>query len=104
MEHVLAVMRRCLTQMTIVLAYGPTKQGEYSYLETVAKGFEMEYREIDDVTEIPNDKPVIFFHPRTHDQNPDWLPPERVEDFQDYDFPEDVYIFFGPDFSFSITE
>jgi len=50
-------MRRCLNQMTTVLALGPTKYGEYSYLGTVAEGFEMDYMEIDDVTEIPVDKP-----------------------------------------------
>jgi len=90
--------------MTTVVALGPTKQGEYSYIETVAKGFEMDYLEIDDVTEIPIDKPIIFFHPRTHDMNPKWLPPERIEDFQDFDYPEDVYLFFAPDFTYSITE
>jgi len=90
--------------MTTIVALGPTKQQEYSYLETIAKGFEMDYLEINDVVEIPVDKPVIFFHPRTHDQNPDWLPPERVEDFQDFDYPKDVYLFFGPDFQYSITE
>ncbi len=89
--------------MVTLIALGPTKQQGYSYTETVAKGFEMDYMEIDDVVEIPVDKPIIFFHPRTHDQNPDWLPPERVEDFQDFDFPEDVYLFFGPDYSYSIT-
>jgi len=104
MVHALAVTKRCLNQMTTVVALGPTKSGEYSYLQTVAEGFEMDYIEVEDVVEIPVDKPIIFFHPRTHDQNPDWLPPERVEDFQDFDFPDDVYLFFGPDFQYSITQ
>ena len=103
MAHALAVMRRCLTQMTTVVALGPTKVGSYSYLETVATGFEMDYLEVEDVVEIPVDKPLIIFHPRTHDQNPEWLPPERVEDFQDFDYP-DAYLFFAPDYSYSITE
>ena len=103
MAHVHAVMRRCLTLTTTLLALGPTKVGDFSYIRTIANGFEMDYKEIDDVVEIPVDKPVIFFHPRTHDMNPDWLPPERVEDFQKFDYPKDVYLFFGPDFQYSIT-
>ncbi len=103
MVHVHVVTRRCLNLLTVV-AILPTKVNEYSYIETVAKGFGAEYLEIDDIGDLPIDKPVIFFHPRTHDMNPDWLPPERVEDFQDFDYPDNVYLVFSSDFKYSITQ
>ncbi len=90
--------------MVTVVAIQPTKTGGYSYIGTVATGFEAEYLEIEDIAELPIDKPSIFFHPRTHDQNPEWLPPEKVENFLEFDFPEDVYLVFAPDFAYSITE
>jgi len=104
MVNVQGVMRRCLNQMVVVVAILPTKVGDYSYIETVAKGFGAEYLEINDIGDLPTDKIMVFFHPRTHDQNPDWLPPERVEDFQDFDFPEDAYYIFSSDFTYSITK
>ncbi len=103
MECVLDVTRRCLNLITVV-GILPTKVDDYSYIETVAKGFGAEYLEIDDIGDLPIDKPVIFFHPRTHDMNPDWLPPERVEDFQDFDYPDNVYLVFSSDFKYSITQ
>jgi len=103
MVHVHVVIRRCLNLLTVV-AILPTKQDGYSYIETVAKGFGAEYLEINDIGDLPVDKPIIFFHPRTHDQNPDWLPPERVEDFQKFDYPDNVYLVFSSDFKYSITK
>jgi len=103
MVHVHVVTRRCLHLLTVV-AILPTKADGYSYIETVAKGFGAEYLEITDIGDLPVDKPVIFFHPRTHDMNPDWLPPERVEDFQDFDYPDNVYLVFSSDFKYSITK
>jgi len=90
--------------MITIVAILPTKIGEYSYIETIAIGFEVDYLEIDDIGDLPVDRPIVFFHPRTHDMNPDWLPPERVEDFQDFDFPQDVYLVFSSDFKYSITK
>lgn len=90
--------------MVTIVAILPTKVGEYSYIETVSKGFEVDYIEIDDIGDLPVDKPIIFFHPRTHDQNPDWLMAKKVEDFQDFDFPQDAYLVFSSDFRYSITK
>lgn len=90
--------------MITIIAILPTKQDGYSYIETVSKGFGVEYLEITDIGDLPVDKPVIFFHPRTHDQNPDWLPPERIEDFQKFDYPDNVYLVFSSDFKYSITK
>ncbi len=90
--------------MITVVAILPTKADGYSYIGTVSEGFEAKYLEIENISDLPTDKTPIFFHPRSHDQNPDWLPPERVEDFQDFDFPDNVYLVFSSDYSYSITK
>ncbi len=40
-------------------------------------------------------KDVIIFHPRDNHNNPSWF--KGVEDFMDFDFPEDKYYVFGDD-------
>lgn len=40
-------------------------------------------------------KDVIIFHPRATHGNPEWF--KEVENFMDFDFPEDKYYVFGSD-------
>jgi len=89
--------------LVTIVAVNPTKIGNVSYIETVTKGFETDYLEIEDISELPIDKPIIIFHPRTHDNNPEWLPPKRVENFMDFDFPEDAYYVIAGDFGTDIA-
>jgi len=76
------------------------------YFKIITDGFEVELKTPGNLGQIDfdEDKPVIIFHPRTHDANPDWLPPEKVEDFLDFDFPKDAYLVFGKDWNYKIVD
>ena len=90
--------------MITAVGIKPTKVKQGTYIKTITEGFEVGYLEVDTLLDIPTDRPIIFFHPRSHDMNPTWLPPDRIEDFQDFDYPQDAYLVFGSDFDFSITQ
>jgi len=90
--------------MVIVVAVQPTKtETGDTYMQIVSDGFEVDYLSVDNLGEIPDDgKLLVIFHPRTHDQNPDWLPPEDVENLTCFDYPEDAYYVFGKDYNYQI--
>jgi len=92
--------------MITVVAIKPVgdKQLKRSYIETVSIGFEVEYLELEHLFDLPADKPIIIFHPRQKNDNPSWLPPERVEDFIDFDFPDNAYYVFNSDYGNIIDE
>jgi len=91
--------------MPVIVAINPTKDPDtgHSYLKTISEGFEADYLELTDLYDLPDDKPVIIFHPRQMSDNPQWLPPDKVEDFAKFDFPEDAYYIFNKDYSASIV-
>jgi len=70
--------------MLTVVAVKPTDD----YFEIITNGFEVELKKVGNMGQIDFDldRPIIIFHPRTHDDNAEWLPPERIEDFMDFDF------------------
>jgi len=78
-----------------VAAIRPDKNPkDIPYIKTAAEGFEVDYVEITNMGNLQDYGEVIIFHPRTVDNNPDWLPPEKVEDFRKFDFPDKaVYVF-----------
>jgi len=69
-----------------------------------AEAFDAEYLQIAGIEDIPVDKPIIIFHPRKFDMNPKWLTPEKVENFNDFDFPEDAYYVIAADHNSDIAK
>ena len=87
--------------MITVVAIQPSDD----FFDIITSGFEVELKKIGNLGQIEfDDRPIIVFHPRTHDENPKWLPPEKVENFMDYDFPQDCYLIFGKDYNYKIVE
>ncbi len=88
--------------MLTVVSVKPTDD----YFDIITNGFEVEHKPVGNLGQIDFDfdRPIIIFHPRTHDDNAEWLPPERVEDFLDFDFPKDCYLVFGGDYNYKIIE
>lgn len=68
-------------------------------IKTLAEGFNFKYLKVENTGQLPNDdKQIIFFHPRVKDMNPPWLTEERVENFKDFDFPNNAYYIFNDDY------
>jgi len=90
--------------MVTVVAVQPTKtETGDTYMKVVSQGFEVDYLEVDNLGDIPDDgKLIVIFHPRTDDNNPDWLKNKDVENSTDFDFPEDAYYVFGKDYNYEV--
>jgi len=88
--------------MLTVVSVKPTDD----YFDIITNGFEVELIKVGNMGQIDFDfdRPIFIFHPRTHDGNPEWLPPERIEDFMDFEFPKDCYLIFGADYNYEIVE
>jgi len=85
--------------LVTIAAINPDKNPQKkTYIATAAEGFEVDYIELTTIGNLPELGEVIIFHPRTEDNNPDWLPKERVEDFRKFDFPEDAVYVFAADY------
>ena len=92
--------------MVTIVAIRPIKSEKgQSYIETLTQAFESDYMELEDMNGLPeDDKQVVIFHPRKYDDNPDWLTPEKVENFNDFDFPEVAYYVFNSDYDSDIIQ
>lgn len=89
--------------MVTVVAIDP-KETE-KFFKTTAEGFEANLMLVDNLGQMPIDnKDIIIFHPRTRDMNPPWLTEKKIEDFNDFNFPEDAYYIFGSDFGNIIND
>jgi len=88
--------------MLTVVSVKPTDD----YFDIITNGFEVENKKVGNLGQLDFDldRPIIIFHPRTHDDNAEWLPPDRIEDFMDFDFPKDCYLVFGADYNYKIIE
>jgi hypothetical protein len=88
--------------MLTVVSVKPTDD----YFDIITHGFEVELIKVGNLGQIDFDftRPIFIFHPRTHDDNPDWLSPEKVEDFMDFEYPKDCYLVFGADYNYHIIE
>jgi len=93
--------------MVTIVAILPERsiQTGISYLLTSTQAYpgKVKYMEITDIADIPDDKPIIFFHPRSSDNNPEWLK-GKVEDFETADIPEDSYWIVNNDYGSDITQ
>lgn len=93
--------------MVTIVAILPERsvQTGISYLKTITEAYpkNVNYLEITDIADIPDDKPIIFFHPRSSDLNPKWLK-DRVEDFETAVIPEESYWVVNNDYGSDITK
>ena len=89
--------------MITVVAINPEENEKF--FKTTTEGFEVELMIVDDLGQMPIDnKDIIIFHPRTKDMNPIWLTEEKVEDFNNFDFPENSYYIFGAEYGNIIND
>lgn len=80
--------------MITVIQINPNRDEDAHVRQTCA-GFGCNYKNINNVKDIPTDKEIIIFHPQDVD-NPDWV---KLEDFNSIKFthPKDAYYIFGYD-------
>jgi len=82
----------------VTLVFVSTKN-EDEELRILAEGFNFDYLKVENTGQLPSDgNQMIFFHPRVKDMNPLWLTVERVENFKDFDFPDNAYYIFADDY------